>query len=299
MSLFKAFQTPASLLWRAFFIGALACGLLSSSLLAQAGKRYRPAPDYVQVSKPDQAEGRRLMEEFRSMGIPGEYYVEFQLRMMPRRGDDRVSTGRLWGGHRNGGTWARVILLSPEGAETRLLIVSGPSPALWLWKPGMEAAQRLNTAELFKPMGDSLLTPFDLQMPYLYWQDFVYEGLAKVRDRPSHRFLLYPPADISVAQPGLFGVRVSIDSQFKAMVESQQLGEGEKPLKLLSLGSLKKTRDQWIVRSIEVRDEVSRSKTQLNLTAAALGLSFSDVLATPGTLPDEVRAPDGDRLDRF
>jgi len=293
-----ALSTPASLLWRAFFILGLACGLLLPSLQAQAGKRYRPAPDYVQVSKPDQAEGRRLMEEFRGMGIPGEYYVEFQLRMMPRRGDDRISTGRLWGGHRNGGTWARVILQSPEG-ETRLLIVSGPSPALWLWKPGMEAAQRLNTAELFKPMADSLLTPFDLQMPYLFWQDFVYEGLAKVRDRPSHRFLLYPPADIAVAQPGLFAVRVSIDSQFKAMVESMQLGEGEKLLKVLSLGSLKKTRDQWIVRSIDVRDEATRSKTQLTLTAAALGLSFSDVLATPGTLPDEVRAPDGERLDRF
>ncbi len=269
-------------------------------LLAQGGsKRYRPQPDYVQLGAPDQEEGRRLLAELRAMGIPGDYYLEFQLRMLPRRGEEKLYTGRLWGGRREAGAMTRLELLGADGSETRLLILTGPAPAIWKWSPGQDAPQRLPTAELFTPLGDTLLTPFDFQMPYLFWSDFVYEGIAKVRNRPSYRFLLYPPADISVSRPELSGVRVSMDTQYKALVESQQLGADGASLKMMSLLELKKTGEQWIVRSIDVRDEQSRSKTRLSFNAAALGLDFADVLFAPASLADLVRPPEGRKIDRF
>jgi hypothetical protein len=193
----------------------------------------------------------------------------------------------------------RLELLGADGSETRLLILTGPAPAIWKWIPGQDAPQRLPTAELFTPLGDTLLTPFDFQMPYLFWTDFVYEGIAKVRNRPSYRFLLYPPADIAVSRPELSGVRVSMDTQYKALVESQQLGTDGASLKMMSLLELKKTGEQWIVRSIDVRDEQTRSKTRLSFNAAALGLDFADVLFAPASLADLVRPPEGGKIDRF
>ncbi len=301
MRLRTSFPAPATTLWRAFFFIGLGLLLLGQGLLhAQGGsKRYRPQPDYVQLGEADQEEGRRLLAELRAMGIPGDYYLEFQLRMMPRRGEETLYTGRLWGGRREGGAMTRVELLSADGSETRLLILTGPAPAIWKWIPGQDAPQRLPTAELFTPLGNTLLTPFDFQMPYLFWNDFVFEGIAKVRNRPSYRFLFYPPADIAVCRPELTGVRVSMDTQFKALVESVQLGVQGAPLKLMNLLEFKKTSEQWIVRAIDVRDEQSRSKTRLSFNAAAMGLDFADVLFAPASLADSIRPPEGRKIDRF
>ena len=61
-------------------------------------------------------------------------------------------------------------------------------------------------------------------MSFLYWTDFVYEGVARVRGRPAHSFLLYPPADVAAARPELTGVRVLLDTQFQQLVQAEQLG---------------------------------------------------------------------------
>ena len=301
MRLNHSLSAPATSLWRAFFFTLLAFAFcVPVGLRAQGGsKRYRPLPDYAQLGEPNQEEGRKLLQDLKAMGIPGDYYLEFQLRMMPRRGDEKLYTGRLWGARRADGAFTRIELRDVSGMEIRLLILTGPSPAIWRWDAGSATVERLPTAELFSPLGETLLTPFDLQMPYLFWKDFVYEGIAKVRGRPSYRFLMYPPADISVCRPGLTGVRVSMDSQYKALVESQQLGEAGAALKQLSLLELKKTGEQWIVRAIDVRDEQTRSKTRLTFNAAALGLEFSDALFAPASLVEQVHPPSSARIDRF
>jgi len=54
---------------------------------------------------------------------------------------------------------------------------------------------------------------------------------------------------------------------------------------------LKKVDDQWIVKTIEVRDEKTRDKTQFNITGAALDLDFSGGLFEPATLPDTISPP--------
>ena len=291
-------RTPAARLWRAFFLLAgLALGAVAG--LAQPAKNYRPMPNYVQFGVPDQAEGRRLMEDFRHLGISGDYYLEFRLRMMPHRGHETVYTGRLWGGRRPEGAYTRLELKEPGGAELRLLILNGPNPQIWSWRPGLLEAEHLGLADLFKPIPGTVLTPFDLQMPYLYWKEFTYEGLAKVRGRPAYNFLMYPPVDVAKADPVLLGVRVSIDSEYKAMVESKLIGADDRTLKRLSLQELKKVRGQWIVKMVEVRDEASRATTRFSVTGAGLGLSFAGALFSPGALSTDIAPPSGDSVDRF
>ncbi len=290
-------SAPAVFRGRAFLLALGFLGLVCA-LQAQS-KRYRPAADFAQGGLPDQSEGHRILGEFRSMGIPGDYFLEFQLQLLPRHGERRVSLGALWGSHNDQGSITRICLKDPEGGETRFLIQNGPQPSLWHWKPGQAGPVKLGAQELFTPMAGTLLTPFDLQMPYVYWRDAVYEGLTKALGRPAHRFLFFPPPEIQTARAELYGVRIAIDSQYKALVESQQIGTGNKALRTLSLLELKKSRDQWLPRSLDLRDEQSRDKTRFLVTAAATAQSFSRVVFEPSMLGEAVEPPQAPELDRF
>jgi hypothetical protein len=278
--------TPA-LFWRAFFVLALAMAVGSVGLQAQPG--YRPIPDYAQPAKPDQAEGRRILEEFRGAGIAGDYFLEFQLRVMPRHGAERLYPGQLWVARRDQGAVSRVTL-TVDGVERRLLLQDGAQPAVWSWPAatGPQVAM-LDIAALFSPLAQTDFTPFDLERPYLYWTDFVYEGLARIAGRPAYRFLLYPPADFTAKYPALTGVRLYLDSQFKQPVETEQIGAGGRPLKSMTVQELKKVGDQWIPKIIDLRNEITRDKTRFQVTGAALGQVLSAEIFAPAALAEKAK----------
>ncbi len=274
-------------------------GLLTGEAMGQS-HRYRPPPQYVQIGKPDQVEGRHILEDFRLKGIAGDYYLEFELRVLPRRGDERVVQARLWGGRNDRGPVSRVVLHPGAGSnETRLLVQNGPDSAVWSWPGAGAQIAALGSAALFDPLAGTDLTAFDLQMPFLYWNDFVFEGVAPLRGRPAYVFLLYPPAAIAAKKPELAGVRVYLDTQFGALVQARQIGEGDRVLKSITVLDLKKVDGQWIVKTIDVRDEATRNKTQFSVTGAALGLDFSNTLFEPAMLGDNIGPPTAARIRRI
>ena len=266
-------------------------------------KHYRPPARYVQFGQPDQAEGRKILETFRQQGIAGDYYLEFELRVMPRRGDTRVvSGGRFWGGRNEIGPVSRVELPAVEGASARrLLVQNGPTSSVWIAGATATAALpgALDPSALFTRLAGTDLTAFDLQMPFLYWSDFIFEGVAPVRGRPAHVFLVYPPADIVALKPELSGVRIFLDTQFGALVQAQQIGSEERVLKSTTVLDLKKVDDQWMVKTIDLRDETTRNKTQFIVTGAALGLDFSGALFDAAALGSTVTPPPPERIHRI
>jgi len=266
-------------------------GLVTPALAQQKG--YRPLPRYVQNAAPDQAEGARILEQFRTVGIAGDHYLEFELRVMPRRGAERRVPGRLWGGRTASGPIWRFVLNPSAGAgERRWLIQNGPQPALWGWNPATPArTDVLGGQALFDRIADTDLTAFDLQMPFFYWTDHVFEGVTRVRGRAAQVFLLYPPADFGERHPALTGVRVYLDLEYHAMVQAEQLGAGGQAAKTMTVIDLKKVGEQWIVKSIDVRDEATRNKTRFSVTGAALDLDFSRSLFDPAMLAETVAPP--------
>lgn len=297
--------TPAAFTRRAFFLCTALFALFghihfgASELKAQVGKRYRPLPDYVQLSEPDQKEGRRLLEEFRDLGLAGDQYWEFRLRFLPRRGDEVVVPGRLWSTRDARDVLTRIVL-RPEGKpELRMLLRNGPNPCLWTWTSGSGQAVRIDEARMFLPIEPSNLRPFDLLMPYLHWQEFVFEGVGKLHQRPAHRFLMYPPASIAAANPESTGVRLWLDTQYRALVQSEIIGQGGKPTRTLTLLNLKKIGDQWMAKWIDVRDEATRDKTRIELTAAAQRVQFSRMVFEPESLSEEIRPPSADTCIQF
>jgi hypothetical protein len=260
----------------------------ASAILAGAvSLSARPAPKMLQAN-PDAAEGRQALEQFRRAGLAGGYWLEFDLRVLPRQGAERTVRGQLFGTMAAIGPVSRLVLPGPAGvpSEQRWLFASNRAEA-WRAGAGDAAAQAVAGAEVFAPLAGSDIALFDLQMPFLGWTDSVYEGLAKVRGRPAHTFLLYPPAGVAAARPELGAVRVSIDGQFLALVQAEQLDADGKPLKTITVLEVKKLGEQWIVKSVDVRNARTRDKTRFRVGAAALNQRWPEALFTPEGLAKE------------
>jgi hypothetical protein len=267
--------------------------LLGLALTAHAQLRFLPQPEYGQLGAPDQAEGRRVLEEFRAKGIAGDCFLEIELHVLPRRGEERVRPGQFWGTRTGQGPLSRVAIVTDAAQKTELhlLVQNGPAPAVWSCEDA-GAGQLLDVAALFSPVAGTNLTAFDLQMPFLYWPDFAYQGLTRLRGRPTHLFLLRPPAGFAEKYPALAGVRVYLDTQFTALVQAELIDARGQVLKTISLLELKRIGKQWIPKSFEVRDETTRDKTRLVVKGAALDLTLPREMFTPEQLGHAVVPPD-------
>src|SRR5215213_2944276 len=94
-------------LWRAFFVfGAV----LPASLMFSAVPASPPG-ELAQIGKPNAEEAARLVEQFRTSGIPGDYFLEFELRALPRRGEEKTFKGRWWGSRNDVGAVTRIEVL--------------------------------------------------------------------------------------------------------------------------------------------------------------------------------------------
>ncbi len=282
-------KAAPDLCWRALLLLALLGVALAQA--QPAGRKVRPPPNYVQFGTPDQDEGARILRGFRSMGIAGDYYLEFKLRLMPRRGAEVEASGSLWGTRNALGPIQRVEL-GQAGDNGRWLIQNGATPMVW-HSTTDDTTNLIATENLFLPIAPGAdITPFDLQMPFLYWEDFVFEGVSRIRGRPAHTFMLYPPAGYLAADSELLGVRVQLDTQFNALVQSELIGTNGQPYKTMSVLDLKKVGKQWMVKTIDLRDERTRNKTRFQITGVVLAQDFSPVIFNPEQLDLPLSAPD-------
>ena len=280
-----------ALIRRAFFMAGVAMGLPAAN-----AQRAPAAPEtFGNAGRVDQAEGRRILEDFRAKGIAGQYFLEFQLRVLPARGAERVIAGRMWGTRNGQGELTRVAIDAAAG-ELRLLIQNGAQPGVWNRAvegsgPGVALAE----AALLEPVAGTDLTPFDLQRPFLYWTEVEYQGLTRVLGRPAHTYLLRPSAGFAAKYPALAAVRVYLDSQYEALVKTEYLGPGSRVTKSMAVLDLKKLEarggEQWIVKSVDLRNEATRNKTRFQVTAAALNQDIPPAAFTPAGLAEKLAAP--------
>ncbi len=243
------------------------------------------------------------MEEVRQRIIPGQYYAEFELILQPRKGGasaEKTIQAELWSGHNSRGPISRLVLHpGVKASERRLLIQYGPQSAVWSWQPSDgNQVKQLGTAALFEPLAGTHFTAFDLQMQYLYWSDYIFEGTVKAKGRPTNVFLLYPPAEVAAQNPDLTGVRVFLDTQFHAMIQAEMIGAEGRLLRAVALNGFKQIDGQFFPKTIEYRDETTRDKTLFSLVGAAFRLSFSMTTLEPAHLSEPASPPPPDRIHR-
>jgi hypothetical protein len=276
--------SPASI-WRAFFAYTVLAG---ANLVAATG-----APAGVSAK-----DAERILGEFRNSGIPGQYYLDFELRALPRRGEERVFQGRLWGMRNDKGPISRVELTDGAGKKHRLLVQNGERAGVWRWAEGKVTG--LGVAELFAPVIPGVeLTASDLQMPFLFWPDAKLQSIDKVRGRPAHTFLFRAPAEFTAQHPQVTAARASLDTQMNALVQTELLDAKGKVLKRFSPLSLKMVDKQVLPKAVDFRNEATGDKTRMQITAAALGLELGPALFAPASLAEDVRPPAADKLVRL
>jgi hypothetical protein len=272
--------------WRAFFVfGWFWAGVLHGAVPAS-----KP-PELAQVGLPDAAEAGRLLEQFRQAGIPGQFFLQFELRALPRRGQERTYQGRLWGGRNEQGAITRVEVTDAAGTTHRLLIQNGPRGAVWRVANGRVVT--LGVAELFAPIIPGVeVSAFDLQMPYLYWPDATLEKLSRtVLGRPAHAYLVRAPAAFTSQHPEVTAARAYLDTQFNALVQTELLGQGDRVVKTFAFLGLKKVGEQYVPKMADYRNEITRDKTRLQVTGAALNLKLPPTVFDSARLAEAVPPP--------
>lgn len=276
---------------------SLAGVLALPALAAPPGSSSSPA--LLQVGVPDQAEGRAIIAQFRQAGPPRPYYLDFELIRLPRRGAEQRYPGRLWGSRNETGTVLRIEIDPGTPTERRFLLQNGVAASAWESDRLPAGLSEPKQVGLFTPLVPGLtVTPFDLEMPFLYWPNAQLLSITRVRGRTAHVFIFHPPTGAALP-PAVAGVRAYLDTQYHAPVQTEVLGRDDEVLKTFSLQDLKKVGEEWLPQEIDIRDEGSRDKGRFNVTGAALNLDLLPELFLPTSLDGRVAPPPESARVRF
>jgi hypothetical protein len=227
-------------------------------------------------------------------------YGEFDLRQMPRRGAETDFRGRFWGGRNERGPFTRFELDVGKGGFTRrILIQGGADGAIWT-SDGAGAGVMSEDAVLEPLVAGVEMTPFDvLPMPYLYWLDADLTGVERIRGRPAYVYAFTPSADFAARHPAVRSVRAYLDTQYDALVQSEVTGPAGRVSKTLSLLELRKVGVRWIPKDLDVRNEATRDKTRLSLTAVAMGFAQDPSAFDPDLLGSPLAPPPASLVTRI
>ena len=249
-------------------------------------------PELSQVGKPGDLEAARILEQFRQAGIAGSFYLAIELRSLPRRGEERVFPGRLWGGREAGGSVFRLELEDGQGGTHRLILRNGVEGGVWRWSAGRveQVVPAASVAPLFPGVE---VSAFDLQMPFLYWPEAQLEKLARAFGRPAYSYLFKAPPDFLEQGAGVAAARAYLDTQFNALMQTELVAANGGVLKTFYLVSLKKVGAQYIPRQADYRNELTRDKTRFQVTGAALNLSVPAGAFAPAALAEPWAPPPG------
>jgi len=260
-----------------------------------AGFALGAAPPAGADPLPDRPAAAQLLEQFRQTIWAQPIYAEFDLREMPRRGPERLFHGRFWGTRNGAGPVTRIELAVTGAAMTHhLLIQGGADGGIWVAdRPGAGAPA---PAALLAPLVPGVeMTPFDLlPAPYLYWLDATLAAVQRVRGRPAYIYDFLPSADFTAAHAGVRMVRAYLDVQYNALVQSEVIGPAGRVARTVSLLELRKVGDRWIPKDLDARNEATRDKTRLSLTAVAIGPAAVPAPLAPATLGDPEPRPPAD-----
>jgi hypothetical protein len=249
------------------------------------------AEDYGQASSLDKPSAQALIAKFREASPASAYYLEFTLNLIPRHADTTRIPGRLWASHNLLGNIWRIELNPGQLNEKRYIIQNGSNASVWQCDLHGTSPNVRRVSLLTALFEGSEISAFDLQMPYLYWPDIQVLGLSRIRGRPSYQFVFKAPSALALESVPLGGVRAYLDTQYNAPVQTELISNQGKILKTLTLGDLKKIQGQWIPKTIDMRNELTRNKTQFEVNSGVLGLELSRSVFNPADLPTKVIPP--------
>jgi hypothetical protein len=274
------------------FVLALVAGIFGLTV-AEAQPRRLNRPSVPDVREIDQEEGKVLIDHLQRQRLATDFSFLFDLAHLPHRDREMNFRGILWGTWNERGGLTRMSL-QPVGATrrsdppdgvVRLLVQNGFYPEAWIHDTEAGLAP-LSLDQWTTPLRDPLIfTPFDLIMPFIFWDEFYYQGSTRVRGRPVHQFMFFPPEDFASENPGVGAVRASLDARFNALLQVEVIDAEERVLRSLNVLNFRRVDDQWIVRTIELIDRTTRHRARFEV----FGVAFPDDLPWEWFQPESLR----------
>ncbi len=281
--MFSLKQNPNAL---KYFLGAFLSIFLTSACIAQRSTQdVRPRV----MERLDESEATRMLNFFKSQRLEENYCFQFQLKHKPRRGRAVRYEGIMYGSWNEKGPISRFKLFpqkvgdnSPEAfPPIEMIVQNGVSPEVWMRQSG-QPFTLIEDGSLFEPIFEGVVyTPFDLQMPFIFWEDFLYDGPSRVLSRIGQKFLMFPPESSPVALEGVSAVRVSIDDTYYALLRAEVLQDDKKVRSRFTVHGIKKIQDRYIVKEIELKNMLTKDATTFRVQAAGIGMKFKDSLFNP------------------
>ena len=272
-------------------------GLFFISLNLEAQNKNRQLRERF-PEKISQEEGKKFIEIFRAQRLRGDYCFKFLLEHLPRRGATVCYQGTLWGSWNSLGPVSRFVLEPmslTSGSETveklEWIVQNGRDPAVWSRKSAGEDFTLLDDAAMWNPLFDGVLyRPFDLLMPFIYWDEWEYEGPKTIGSRLAQQFLMLPPESINT--PKISGVRMALDNDYKALLRIEIMDTSSQVLTRFEVESFKKVEKQYIVKRITLGEEETGDRTRFRVLAASVGLHFLGPIFDPKNRSTAVVPPE-------
>lgn len=281
----------------AFFVSRF-CHLLFLVVVAKVGvfdvaaqRRLGDSPLDTLGGEVSQAEGLEILNEFRRLGIVGEYRLGFNLEVRPRSGKSWRVPGVLIGTYTEFGPLSRVdIALKQSDVTERGELVAAKVKRLLLqnglfanaleadsWEAEGERSARLIEPEAYlEGIVGSDFSVFDLLMPFTFWQKSVYEGRTKRRGRPVHVFSMYPPEDSGKLREQVSKVRIFLDAEFKFLERFEVYDMEGQLVKAVWVDAFKRVDGQAVPSLVHVKNEQTRDKAVLRIRDASIGIDVPD-----------------------
>ncbi|MEO0796079.1 MAG: outer membrane lipoprotein-sorting protein [Verrucomicrobiota bacterium] len=261
---------------------------LSATLVAQRPGERAHGPKKVEPI--DQSEADAFVEDFRNQRLRGDYIFLFNLNHFERRGGEVPYEGILWGTWNVEGPVNRVSVWPRGQRKTHsrdFIVQGGAEPKIWSLEDGevVELKAKDQGKPFFKGM---VYTPYDVVMPFAYWEMFDYTGSKRVRGRPAHQFVFYAPGDVTQRMPDLAAVELVLDADFNAPIKAAMLDVNGEDLRTMDFSGFKEINEQYIVKEIDLIDERTRDYTRFRVTDAALGLDLPAEVFEPRDLSEGV-----------
>jgi hypothetical protein len=288
---------------RSAVYGLSAAGFFCAYSQAHAQERAGGEPASRFMERIDSEEGAQRLDAFRRQRLDGDFCFEFEFAHKPRRGRTIPYKGMMWGSWNESGPITRFSVSSarPKDGESvnssegvELIIQNGVTPQAWIRRNDESDFTLIEGGALFEPIMPGLLySPFDLQMPFVYWKDFTYEGPTLVGvSRVAQQFLMQSPATSASAERGISGVRVGLDDTYNALWRIEVVNAESEVASRFAVESFKKVQEQYIAKRITLTDYTSRDRTTFEVKAAALSISLNrDLFCPQGTQSIDASIP--------
>jgi len=211
------------------------------------------------------------------------YLYRFQFIHYPRNKSAEVKNGLLSGPYPESPNSRLDILDSSIDQESRisyLLIRDLKDSKVWHWQSQFKEVSQIKAENWQNSWVRGIHhSPFDLLMPFVNWP-FDYQKSGRVCGRRSHLFNFTSPSRQKTHKTKLQSIRLALDDTYDAPLRVEHFDGGILPSRIVSLQSLKKVDDRWIVKSVDVKERDSKSRTRFEIQAVAHDLDLSPAIFT-------------------